>query len=301
MAEMEKPEWFRVYPAQFLSDGQVDAMSTVELGACFRLLCRQWLDGFIPDDLAQLARLCRLDARAMAEAWQTLQHFFPEIEPGKRANRYMWVERTKVMADFERRSDEGRRAARKRWDEKKELNATPNGSPMPHPMQTRLDRTIKTSSSKPAVSPDDPVLELKLQERDSRPELFPRPPQSENGRGAARGERDLDRAVRQIFDYYLERLGKNVKLYKFDAERKQKGIARLKECLELAADPKLENAIAMMKLCVDRLAESAFHNGNNDNRKKYVDWGKHLFHSRHKLEWWLDDDNHNARVKAVSA
>ncbi len=90
---IQKPEWFRMDPAKFLSDAQVDAMSTVELGACFRLLCRQWIDGHIPDDQRALGRLCRLDTTAIGEAWETLCQFFPILEPGKRANRFMWVER----------------------------------------------------------------------------------------------------------------------------------------------------------------------------------------------------------------
>src|SRR5438132_10691581 len=98
---MQKPSWFRMDPAAFLCDARVDAMSTIELGACFRLLCRQWLDGSIPDDVLLLARLCRLDDAAMAEAWQTLCHFFPVIELGKRANRFMWIQREKVIADLE--------------------------------------------------------------------------------------------------------------------------------------------------------------------------------------------------------
>lgn len=143
---IQKPEWFKMDPAKFLSDAQVDAMSTVELGACFRLLCRQWIDGHIPDDQRALGRLCRLDATAIGEAWETLCQFFPIVEPGKLANRFMWVERERVITDLERRSDEGTRAARKRWAEKKAVNANPiprpigdlclpNGSPMPDPMQ----------------------------------------------------------------------------------------------------------------------------------------------------------------------
>jgi uncharacterized protein YdaU (DUF1376 family) len=136
---IEKPNWFRMDPAKFLSDAQVDVMSTLELGACFRLMCRQWIDGSIPDDQRLLTRLCRLDAEEMGQAWVTLAPFFPLIEPGKRANRFMWLEREKVIADLERKSDEGTRAARKRWDEAKKGNGIPsaiaNGSPMPEAMQ----------------------------------------------------------------------------------------------------------------------------------------------------------------------
>jgi uncharacterized protein YdaU (DUF1376 family) len=154
---IQKPEWFKVDPAKFLSDAQVDAMSTLELGACFRLLCRQWLDGYIPDDPRLLARLCRLDAAAMEEAWVTLEPFFPQVEPGKRANRFMFIEREKVGAELERRSDEGTRAANKRWDEvRKSRNAIPNGSPMPEPMQEQSrpeqSRQEKTSLSEQGCS-----------------------------------------------------------------------------------------------------------------------------------------------------
>jgi uncharacterized protein YdaU (DUF1376 family) len=137
---IQKPEWFKMNPAKFFSDAQVDVMSTLELGACFRLLGRQWIDGHVPDDLRLLARLCRLDDVSMAEAWVTLSSFFPLVEPGRRANRFMWMEREKVVADLERRSDEGTRAANKRWNEaRKKCDATPimepNGSRMPNPIQ----------------------------------------------------------------------------------------------------------------------------------------------------------------------
>ena len=126
---IQKPEWFKIDATKFLADAQVDAMSTVELGACFRLLCRQWIDGSIPDDLHLLGRLCRLDATSMGEAWITLSPFFPVLESGKRANRFMWIEREKIVAALERKSDEGTRAARKRWNEvRKRLDATPKNS-----------------------------------------------------------------------------------------------------------------------------------------------------------------------------
>ena len=145
---IQKPEWFRLDAAKFLSDRLVDAMSTLELGVCIRLLCRQWIDGTIPDDVALLARLSRLDDAAMAVAWPILSQFFPVIEPGKRANRFMWVERERVIGELERKSDDGARAARKRWDEVRSQrnaspNAGPNGSAMPEAMQdqTRPEQT----------------------------------------------------------------------------------------------------------------------------------------------------------------
>ena len=160
---IQKPEWFKMDPAKFLSDAQVDAMSTLELGACFRLLCRQWIDGSIPDDLHLLARLCRVDATAMREAWVTLEPFFPILESGKRANRFMWVEREKVIADLERRSDQGTKWARKRWDESRKHatpNAGPNGSPTADPMldQSRPEQT-RGENAPPTAEAFEPTPE----------------------------------------------------------------------------------------------------------------------------------------------
>jgi uncharacterized protein YdaU (DUF1376 family) len=140
---IQKPEWFKMDPAKFFSDAQVDVMSTLELGACFRLLGRQWIDGHIPDDQRVLARLCRLDESSMGEAWVALSAFFPVVTPGKRANRFMWIEREKVIADLERRSDEGTRAARKRWNESRKRDAAPNAAPNGLPM---LDPSAKFNS-----------------------------------------------------------------------------------------------------------------------------------------------------------
>lgn len=126
---IEKPEWFRMDPAKFLQDREVDEMTTLELGACFRLLCRQWIDGYVPDDQRALARLCRLDIEVMGQVWVALSPFFPEIETGKRANRYMWIERERVMAELQRKSDEGLKWARKRWQGHKKANGSTDGSP----------------------------------------------------------------------------------------------------------------------------------------------------------------------------
>jgi uncharacterized protein YdaU (DUF1376 family) len=156
---IQKPEWFPMDPAKFLSDSLVDSMTTIELGAAFRLLCRQWIDGSLPDDLHLLARLSRLDDAAMSEAWIVLQKFFPAMDPGRRANRYMFIRRETVLAELERRSDEFTRLARKRWDAVR--NANGNAARIPDAMpvamqdqsrakQTRADQ--KTSSAEPSNS-----------------------------------------------------------------------------------------------------------------------------------------------------
>jgi hypothetical protein len=72
------------------------------------------------------------------------------------------------------------------------------------------------------------------------------------------------------------------------------GKARVRDLLPRVVEPKFENAIALMKLCIDRLAGSAFHNGQNDQQKKYVDW-EIIFRSTDQLEKWLDDSRFGRR------
>jgi uncharacterized protein YdaU (DUF1376 family) len=110
-----KPFWFPIEPAAFLSDALVDQMTTIELGACFRLLCRQWIDGALPDDQEQLRRLARLSKPEMEDAWEVIQRFFPKVEEGKRANRYANERRKEVEQTLSKRHDAGVLGAEKRW------------------------------------------------------------------------------------------------------------------------------------------------------------------------------------------
>ncbi len=164
---VQKPPWFKIDAAQFLSDTLVDAMSTLELGACVRLLCRQWMDGHIPDDQKLLARLCRLDEPAIVDAWVILSRFFPVVEPGKRANRFMWIERERVMTDLERKSSEGARAARKRWDNaRRQCDGEPIGSPTVEP--NSMGNTGSNASPMPMVMQDQTRADQRGKENSER-------------------------------------------------------------------------------------------------------------------------------------
>jgi uncharacterized protein YdaU (DUF1376 family) len=217
---IQKPEWFKIDAAKFLSDTLVDAMSPQELGACIRLLCRQWIDGFVPDDMQLLARLCRLDGEAMAEAWVILSNFFPAMEPGKRANRFMWIERERVIADLERKSSEGTRAARKRWDNVREHRdsepsglpnaehnglgiAAGNGPSIPAAVQ---DQTREDQSREGAYAPppsDPPASATKRRRSVEMPEWFK--PNNQHRVLAAELGVDLEAAFSKFADHHASR------------------------------------------------------------------------------------------------
>jgi hypothetical protein len=98
-------------------------------------------------------------------------------------------------------------------------------------------------------------------------------------------------AIEEIWAWYIQTIKRNPKQYTFTPKRKAMGRKRWHECFARAAAPKAENATAMMKLCIDRLAQSAFHNGKNDQGRKYIDW-EILFRSKEQMETWLNDDNY---------
>jgi hypothetical protein len=94
-------------------------------------------------------------------------------------------------------------------------------------------------------------------------------------------------AVERVWVHYIQKLDKNPKLLTFTAGRKQKGLARLRECLTKTGGD-LVNAEGLMRCAVDALAASPHHCGQNDSKAKYNSWDKNLFSSLEKLEWWLE-------------
>lgn len=99
----------------------------------------------------------------------------------------------------------------------------------------------------------------------------------------------FDRAVLEIWAYYIATLDLSPQTTLTET-RKRMARARLKECFARAREPQLENATNVMKLCVDRLKSSKWHNGNNPGGKKYLTW-EILFRSREQFEKWINDEN----------
>jgi hypothetical protein len=93
--------------------------------------------------------------------------------------------------------------------------------------------------------------------------------------------------VQSVWHYYIEIIGRNPELYTFTSRRKAMGVARLRDLIKRSGS--IERGLGLMRLCVDRLKQSPFHNGKNDQQKKYLDW-EILFRSTEQMEKWLDDE-----------
>ena len=105
-------------------------------------------------------------------------------------------------------------------------------------------------------------------------------------------------AIKEIFVYYLERVGRNPAVYTLSPLRMKKGLARLKEALRMAHG-NLDGAIELMKAAVDEIALSDFHMGRNPKTegKSYCEWEEHLFRSTEQFERWLQKAQEGEKQK----
>lgn len=71
---------FQFYPADFLSDVNVVAMSLQERGAYITLLCFCWIQGSLPQDVGRLARLCGVPFPQFRKLWPALEPCFRPAE-----------------------------------------------------------------------------------------------------------------------------------------------------------------------------------------------------------------------------
>jgi hypothetical protein len=106
---------------------------------------------------------------------------------------------------------------------------------------------------------------------------------------SAEREEEIVKAVRRVFSYYVDSVGKS-HLYTLTYLRRQKGVSRLRECIRKTKG-NLADAEQMMMICVDTIADSKFHMGNNASKRPYNDWEDQLFGSESKMEKWLEEAN----------
>lgn len=112
---MKSPPAFQFYPSDYLSSAKVQSMSLAAQGAYIRLLCYQWQDGFIPDEVRKLAPLCGSRVNNFETLWAQIKQCFDlEIEPGKIANRRMEDVRSKQLDYRKKQAEHGKNGASKR-------------------------------------------------------------------------------------------------------------------------------------------------------------------------------------------
>ena len=147
---MNKAPAFQFYPSDFLSDENVMLMSNQEVGCYIKLICFNWKQGSIPDDINKIARLCGEDTSVMAELWHSLKRcFISNGTNGRLINPRVEKERLKQKKYRKERSESGKKGAVKRWKSHKKRNN--NSSAIAKPMAKPMANDSSSSSSSTSV------------------------------------------------------------------------------------------------------------------------------------------------------
>ena len=118
MPNDSRPPYFPFYPADFVSDGKVEAMTTVAVGAYLLLLCKAWRENppaTIPDNDAILAKWARISDEDWLECKPLVLAAWVFCKDGRWLQKRLRLEYDKFRRHQEKRSVAGKKGANKRW------------------------------------------------------------------------------------------------------------------------------------------------------------------------------------------
>ena len=112
---------YQWYVKDAMSDERYVLLTLEQRGAYRDLLDLQWIQGSIPSDIDDLARLLRTDSATMAAIWRAVGSFFAEVagSPGRLANRRLERERENIESQRRKKSEAGKKGAESRWSGRK--------------------------------------------------------------------------------------------------------------------------------------------------------------------------------------
>ena len=138
--------------------------------------------------------------------------------------------------------------------------------------------------SRPPVEPTSAEIDLgsdrNLTWARITPDLTPR----RAHKGFEGKNKGIETPVDQVWNYFHEETNQP-SYYTFTVSRRRQGNARFAEALTKCENDD-ERAIALMRCAVDALRDSPWHNGKNDQKRKYNGW-ESVFGTPEKFENWL--------------
>lgn len=107
-----KPPSFQFYPTDFIA--ATSDLTPEEVGAYWRLLCRQWDEGGIPSDMDAIARITGVAPKRVGLVWKIIGRFFePSPEAfGELVQPRMERVRADALAFQQRQVENGKRGGR---------------------------------------------------------------------------------------------------------------------------------------------------------------------------------------------
>ncbi len=168
---VKHPPAFQFYPSDYLASARVQAMSLASQGAYIRLLCYQWQDGFISNQIPILARLCSISVSKMKKLWTQIEPCFElELAPGHLANkrlesvRNVQIEYRKRQAEFGKDGADKKKGTLKGTHKGKASSSSSSPSPSPS--------SSSTGDKKGIGKGDPPAAEKRAGKRDEAADLF---------------------------------------------------------------------------------------------------------------------------------
>lgn len=128
--QVERPHAMLVFPRDFVSDNNVEEMTTQEVGAYWLILCKAWFEtppGTIPDDDTTLAKWSRLSFSAWRKARTAVLKAFHKGEDNRWHQKRMIKEHHNASMAMKKRRERSQRASQARWSNRDEKNADKNG------------------------------------------------------------------------------------------------------------------------------------------------------------------------------
>lgn len=136
---MDRPPYFAFYPNDFAGDINVEAMSTLQVGAYMLLLCKAWQadpPASLPNDDSQLARFARVEAGVWAEIKSGVMGAFRFGSDGRWHSKRLRLEYDKALQLIKRRKLAGKSGAEARWTQQ---NGEENGKRIANALRSHCD------------------------------------------------------------------------------------------------------------------------------------------------------------------
>jgi uncharacterized protein YdaU (DUF1376 family) len=164
MVQDDRIPYFPLYVDDFVSDGKVEAMDTLEVGAYWLLLCKSWRErpvASIPNDSAVLARW----ARVGADIWERIEARvlapFTLGKDGRLYQKRLRKEYDKMLAHRRERQKSGKKGAERLWKDRRQIDGKPwlsHSSAIREPMAKNGSSSSSAfpEESKTPKAPDKP-------------------------------------------------------------------------------------------------------------------------------------------------
>ncbi len=112
---MGKPPAFQMYAADF--DMDTGSWTNPQVGVYIRLLLYSWVNGSIPNNMAEMARIARTDTRTLAKMWRgTLAKKWKLLPENMYVNPRLEIEREKQSKYIESQRQKGVRRSERMWE-----------------------------------------------------------------------------------------------------------------------------------------------------------------------------------------